>query len=202
MKSADEKEKLYLSLQRVTENAIEDIVNRSVNHKNMNNSNDLNTNKKYKVLFVCLGNICRSPAAQGIFEHVLRENGMQDRFVVDSAGTYSGHRGELPDRRMRTAALYRGFALTHKARPVSGLDFLDFDLIIAMDDQNYEDLMHLAPSVEATHKIRRMADFLKTRKMSYIPDPYYMGVEGFSLVLDLLEDGCQNLYDTIMKAEF
>ena len=202
MKSADEKEKLYLSLQRLTENTIEDIVNRSVNHKNMNNHNDLNINNKYKVLFVCLGNICRSPAAHGIFEHIVRENGQQDRFVVDSAGTYSGHRGELPDRRMRTAALYRGFALTHKARPVSSLDFLDFDLIVAMDDQNYEDLMHLAPSVEATHKIRRMADFLKIRKMSYIPDPYYMGVEGFSLVLDLLEDGCRNLYDTIMKAEF
>ena len=156
-------------------------------------------NSKYKVLFVCLGNICRSPAAHGIFEHIVRANGMQDKIEVDSAGTYSGHRGEMPDRRMRTAALYRGFALTHKARPVSGLDFLDFDLIVAMDDQNHEDLMHLAPSVEATHKIRKMASYLKLRPMSYIPDPYYMGAEGFSMVLDLLEDGCQNLYDAIIK---
>ena len=162
----------------------------------------MSADTKYKVLFVCLGNICRSPAAQGIFEHIVRENGMQDKIAVDSAGTYGGHRGELPDRRMRTAAMYRGFALTHQSRQVSGLDFLDFDLIIAMDDQNYEDLMHLAPSVEATHKIRRMSEFLQRRKMSYIPDPYYMGVEGFSLVLDLLEDGCQNLYDAIVKAEF
>ena len=168
----------------------------------MNNSNEQNSNKKYKVLFVCLGNICRSPAAQGIFEHIVRENGMKDRIEADSAGTYGGHRGELPDRRMRTAAMYRGFALTHKSRQMSGLDFLDFDLIIAMDDQNYEDLMHLAPSVEATHKIRRMSEFLQHRKMSYIPDPYYMGVEGFALVLDLLEDGCQNLFDAIVKAEF
>ena len=159
-------------------------------------------NNKYKVLFVCLGNICRSPAAQGIFEHIVRENGMQEKIEADSAGTYGGHRGELPDRRMRTAAMYRGFALTHKSRQVSGLDFLDFDLIIAMDDQNYEDLMDLAPSVEATHKVRSMSEFLQRRKMSYIPDPYYMGVEGFSLVLDLLEDGCQNLFDTIVKAEF
>lgn len=157
---------------------------------------------KYKVLFVCLGNICRSPAAQGIFEHIVRENGAQDLFEVDSAGTYSGHRGELPDRRMRNAAMYRGFALTHKARPVSGLDFLDFDLIVAMDDQNYEDLMHLAPSVEATHKIKRMASYLTTHVISYIPDPYYMGAEGFTLVLDLLEEGCRNLYDTIVKTEF
>ena len=156
-------------------------------------------NSKYKVLFVCLGNICRSPAAQGIFEHIVRENGMADKIEADSAGTYGGHRGELPDRRMRNAALYRGFALTHKSRQVSGLDFLEFDLIVAMDDQNYEDLMHLAPSVEATHKIRKMASYLKLRPMPYIPDPYYMGVEGFSMVLDLLEDGCQNLYDEIVK---
>ena len=149
-------------------------------------------NNRYKVLFVCLGNICRSPAAQGIFEHIVRENGAQDRFEVDSAGTYSGHRGELPDRRMRNAAMYRGFAL----------DFLDFDLIVAMDDQNYEDLMHLAPSVEATHKIKRMASYLTTHNISYIPDPYYMGTEGFTLVLDLLEEGCRNLYETIVKAEF
>lgn len=156
---------------------------------------------RYKVLFVCLGNICRSPAAQGIFEHIVRKNGYEDRIEVDSAGTYSGHRGELPDRRMRTAAMYRGFALTHRARQVSSLDFLDFDLIIAMDDQNYEDLMRMAPSVEATHKIRRMSSYLRQRKMSYIPDPYYMGAEGFSLVLDLLEDGCQNLFEDIRKAE-
>lgn len=156
-------------------------------------------NSKYKVLFVCLGNICRSPAAHGIFEHIVQANGMQGRIEVDSAGTYGGHRGELPDNRMRTAAMYRGYALTHRSRPVSSLDFLDFDMIVAMDDQNYEDLMHIAPSVEATHKVRRMSEFLKIRKMSYIPDPYYMGTEGFSMVLDLLEDGCQNLYDEIVN---
>ena len=167
----------------------------------MNIPNELNSNKKYKVLFVCLGNICRSPAAHGIFEHIVRENGMQDVIEVDSAGTYGGHRGELPDRRMRNAALYRGFALTHRSRPVSSLDFLEFDMVVAMDDQNYEDLMHIAPSGEATHKIRRMADFLQRRKMPYIPDPYYMGTEGFTLVLDLLEDGCQNLYNEIVQKE-
>lgn len=161
-----------------------------------------NSDKKYKVLFVCLGNICRSPAAHGIFEHIVKENGMQDNIEIDSAGTYAGHRGELPDRRMRTAAMYRGYALTHRSRPVSSLDFLEFDLIIAMDDQNYEDLMHLAPSVDATHKIRRMASYLTTHSISYIPDPYYMGTEGFSLVLDLLEEGCKNLFDEIKNAEF
>lgn len=158
-------------------------------------------NNKYKVLFVCLGNICRSPAAQAIFEHYLREEGLQDRIAADSAGIYGGNSGKTPDRRMRTAALYRGFAVTHIARQVSPLDLLDFDLVIAMDDQNYEDLMHIAPSVEATHKIRRMADFLTTHKISYIPDPYYMGVEGFGHVLDLLEEACANLLDVLKKAD-
>ena len=157
---------------------------------------------RYKVLFVCLGNICRSPAAQGIFEHIVRQNKMTDKIDADSAGTYGGHRGELPDRRMRNAAMYRGYGLTHQSRQVTSLDFLEFDLLIAMADQNYEDLMRLAPSVEATHKIKRMANFFTTHSISYVPDPYYMGTEGFSLVLDLLEDGCQNLFDTIVKAEF
>lgn len=155
---------------------------------------------KYKVLFVCLGNVCRSPAAQAIFEHYVRENGMSDVISADSAGIYGGHKGNPPDRRMRTAALYRGFAVTHIARQVSSMDFLDFDMVVAMDDQNYEDLMHLAPSVEATHKIRRMADFLTTHKISYIPDPYYMGAEGFSHVLDLLEEACLNLFEMIRKS--
>lgn len=153
--------------------------------------------EKYRVLFVCLGNICRSPAAQGIFESVVAKDNASDRFVADSAGLYSGHQGQLPDRRMRSAAAERGYDLVHRARPVSSMDFLDFDLVIAMDDQNYEDLMHLAPSVEATHKIKRMASYLTTHSISYIPDPYYMGRDGFELVLDLLEEACTNLYLSI-----
>ncbi len=153
--------------------------------------------EKYRVLFICLGNICRSPAAQGIFESIVAAEGAADRFEADSAGLYSGHQGQLPDRRMRSAAAERGYDLVHRARPVSSMDFLDFDLVIAMDDQNYEDLMHLAPSVEATHKIKRMASYLTTHSISYIPDPYYMGRDGFELVLDLLEEACTNLYLSI-----
>jgi len=151
-------------------------------------------NRQYRILFVCLGNICRSPAAQGVFEAIVAENGASDRFFVDSAGTYSGHRGQFPDSRMRKAAIARDYLLTHRARPVSSMDFLEFDIIVAMDDNNYEDLMHLAPSVEATHKIKRMAGYLSDHSFSYIPDPYYMGQDGFELVLDLLEDACRNLY--------
>ena len=100
---------------------------------------------------------------------------------------------------MRNAAVRRGYDLTHRSRPVSALDFLDFDLIIAMDDQNYEDLMHLAPSVEATHKIRRMANYFTTHNISDVPDPYYMGLEGFDLVLDLLEEACRNLFESLIS---
>ena len=167
----------------------------------MSSNMETTSASKYKVLFVCLGNICRSPAAQGIFEHIVRENAMQDRIVADSAGIYGGHSGSHPDRRMRTAALYRGYGLSHSARQVRGYDFPEFDLIVAMDDQNYEDLMHLAPSVEDSHKIVRMASYLTEHKISYIPDPYYSGSEGFSLVLDLLEEACQTLYDKFIHSE-
>ena len=160
----------------------------------MGKYNEMNENKKYKILFVCLGNICRSPAAHGVFQAIVDANGASGRFYVDSAGTYSGHQGQLPDSRMRKAAVKRGYVLTHRARPVSSMDFLDFDMVIAMDDSNYQDLMHLAPSVEDFRKIKRMADFLTDHSMSYIPDPYFMGLDGFELVLDLLEDACGNLF--------
>ena len=134
-------------------------------------------NDKHKILFVCLGNICRSPAAQGVFQSIV----------------------QLPDRRMREAAARRGYMLTHKARPVEMTDFLDSDVIVAMDDANYEDLMHLAPSVEDSRKVVKMADYLTTHSISYIPDPYYMGAEGFELVLDLLEEACRNLYNSLSE---
>lgn len=156
-------------------------------------------NDKHKILFVCLGNICRSPAAQGVFQSIVDSEGATAGFEVDSAGTYSGHQGQLPDRRMREAAARRGYMLTHKARPVEMTDFLDSDVIVAMDDANYEDLMHLAPSVEDSRKVVKMADYLTTHSISYIPDPYYMGAEGFELVLDLLEEACRNLYNSLSE---
>lgn len=155
---------------------------------------------QYKILFVCLGNICRSPAAQGVLQSIVDRDGRQEDFMIDSAGTYSGHQGELPDRRMRSAAAARGYSLTHRSRPVSSLDFLEFDIIMAMDDNNYTDLMRLAPSVEASRKIKRMADYLTGHSITYIPDPYYMGRDGFELVLDLLENACGNLYRSLVSA--
>ena len=152
---------------------------------------------RHRVLFVCLGNICRSPAAQGVFQSIVDAEGAGQLFSVDSAGTYSGHEGQLPDRRMREAAARRGYTLTHRARPVDMTDFLENDVIVAMDDSNYADLMHLAPSVESSRKVVRMAHYLKSHSISYVPDPYYMGRDGFELVLDLLEDACRNLYEEL-----
>ncbi|MDR0510165.1 MAG: low molecular weight phosphotyrosine protein phosphatase [Rikenellaceae bacterium] len=148
---------------------------------------------KKSILFVCLGNICRSPAAEGIFRAMVGRTGREAEFVIDSAGTYAGHDGELPDPRMRRAAAARGYDLSSRSRPVRSSDFDRFDMIIAMDDANYEKLHRLAPSVEAAAKIHRMAEFCRRTRATHIPDPYYEGNEGFEHVLDLLEDGCREL---------
>lgn len=150
---------------------------------------------KQRILFVCLGNICRSPAAEAVFRRLVEEAGLTDRFEIDSAGTYGGHAGQLPDPRMRVAASRRGYRLTHQARLLREADFDRFDRIIVMDDDNYERAHRLAPSREAAAKIDRMGDFCHPRR-SYIPDPYYEGAEGFELVLDLLEDGCASLLES------
>lgn len=154
----------------------------------------METKKKTKMLFVCLGNICRSPAANGILEQMVAQRGLQDRIFVDSAGTYSGHRGSLPDPRMRRAALERGYNLTHRARTVSEDDFYDFDMIIVMDDNNYERVSRLAPERKYLDKLYRMAEFTtQYPEYSYVPDPYYEGAEGFYLVLNMLENGCEEI---------
>lgn len=152
-----------------------------------------------KLLFVCLGNICRSPAAEGIMVHLVARRALADRFMIDSAGTYGGHSGEKADSRMRKAAASRGYDLTSISRRVSIDDFDRFDLIIAMDDSNYERLFRLAPSVEASHKIRRMAEFIADPTIDHVPDPYYEGAQGFEIVLDMLEKGCKNLLESIIE---
>ncbi len=148
---------------------------------------------KQKILFVCLGNICRSPAAEGVLRAMAEKEGKAELFEIDSAGTYAGHAGSLPDSRMRSAASKRGYKLTHRSRPIVESDFYDFDRIIVMDDNNYVNVKSLAPTPEAVDKIERFASLCTTPDCHYIPDPYYEGVEGFEKVLDLLEDGCTQL---------
>ncbi len=153
---------------------------------------------KQRILFVCLGNICRSPAAEGVLLDILKRKGLSSSVEVDSAGTYGGHAGERSDVRMRRAASARGIELTHRARQVRETDFERFDMIIAMDDNNYEALFRLAPNREAQFKIYRFREFLRHHPdWSYVPDPYYEGHEGFELVLDLLEDGCTTIVEQI-----
>lgn len=152
-------------------------------------------NTRYKILFVCLGNICRSPAAQAVMQRLVDERGLTDQFVIDSAGTSGYHCGDLPDRRMRVHARPRGYELTHRSRRIEGNDFERFDLIVAMDAANASDLRQMAATPEEANKIVMMGDYigLLRRHYDYVPDPYYEGSEGFELVLDLLEDACNNL---------
>ena len=155
---------------------------------------------KYGVLFVCLGNICRSPAAQGVMQRLVDERGLSDRFFIDSAGTGGWHIGDLPDKRMRVHARPRGYELTHRARKVQAGDFEDFDLIVGMDAANVDDLRYLAATIEQQDKVVMMGDYIRQYpNYDYVPDPYYEGSEGFELVLDLLEDACDNLLNRIIE---
>lgn len=153
-----------------------------------------------RVLFVCLGNICRSPAAQGIAESMASHYRIDHRMEFDSAGFYGGHAGDLPDSRMRQAAFARGYRLEHRARRIRQSDFADFDLLIGMDDYNLHDLHELAPSPEDEKRIVSMIDFASHFPQYHsVPDPYYEGAAGFELVLNLLEDACENLLKNIVN---
>lgn len=155
---------------------------------------------RYSILFVCLGNICRSPAAQAVMQAMVDKRGLTGRFYIDSAGTGGWHIGDLPDKRMRVHARPRGYELTHHARKVQVSDFEDFDLIVGMDAANVDDLCRMAPTPQQERKVVMMGNYIRQfPHYDYVPDPYYEGSEGFELVLDLLEDSCDNLLDQIIK---
>ncbi|MDR0865717.1 MAG: low molecular weight phosphotyrosine protein phosphatase [Candidatus Symbiothrix sp.] len=149
--------------------------------------------EKKKILFVCMGNICRSPAAEGIMKHKLHEQGLDKFFHIDSAGMHGYHDGELPDSRMRAHAAKRGYNLTSLSRPVTEDDFYVFDYIIGMDDENIAFLRGKAPDEASRQKIHRMTDFCQNITTDHVPDPYYGGSQGFENVLDILEDACEGL---------
>jgi protein-tyrosine phosphatase len=147
----------------------------------------------YRLLFVCLGNICRSPAAENLMRHLLAQKGLADQVLCDSAGTSSYHIGASPDRRMTSAAKAKGMMMTGNARQFTRQDFEDFDLILAMDRANYRDILALDPQGQYRHKVKLMVDYAQYHRDREVPDPYYGGEEGFNYVLELLEDACSGL---------
>lgn len=145
-----------------------------------------------KVLFVCLGNICRSPTAEGVFRHKVREAGLEDRIEIDSAGTGDWHVGKAPDARTRAAALRRGYDLSSlRARQVSVADFSRYDLILAMDHANLRDLKRLRAGTGTAELDLFLRRF--DLEIDEVPDPYYGGDDGFEQVLDLVEQACDGL---------
>ncbi len=160
----------------------------------------LENDKQHKVLFICLGNICRSPAAEGIMKHIVSEAGMDDRFVIDSAGMGDWHVGQLPDRRMRSHGQRHGYTFDSRARQFSRSDFSRFDHIITMDEDNRRAVLALATTADERAKVVRMADYFTAHPgQATVPDPYYGGDKDFELVIELLEDACRGLFNSIIE---
>ncbi|MCQ2255140.1 MAG: low molecular weight phosphotyrosine protein phosphatase [Bacteroidaceae bacterium] len=151
-----------------------------------------------KILFVCLGNICRSPMAEEVFRQYVINQGAKYDWYIDSAGIGSWHAGHLPDHRMRKAAEQHGYNLTMRARQVSSDDFNNFDYIVAMDRENIQDLRRIARSKQQADKILSMADYLSNHPgQETIPDPYYGVERDFHFVIELLEDAVSGLYKKV-----
>jgi len=155
--------------------------------------------KKISVLFVCLGNICRSPAAEAIFIDLLEKKGLSNGFVVDSAGTGSWHIGKKADSRMRIAAERRNINILSRARQITGKDFEEFNYIIAMDDSNFRNIQDLKNRTSSTDfaLIKKIQNFRAIFNEKEVPDPYFGGDEGFDYVLDILEDSVNGFLESI-----
>jgi protein-tyrosine phosphatase len=153
----------------------------------------------YRVLMVCMGNICRSPTAEGVLRKYIQNNNLGDVVEVDSAGTHGYHVGEAPDSRTQRAAAVRGYNLSQlRARKVARQDVDYFDLILAMDKSNLDNLRRMAPP-EAHERIKLFMDFSRNFDDDEVPDPYYGLGHGFDLVLDMVEDAAQGLIDDLKK---
>ena len=150
-----------------------------------------------KVLFVCMGNICRSPTAEGVFRQAVETAGLIKKITIDSAGTISSHAGDSPDKRAQQAAYRRGYDLSRiRGRQVSLNDFHEFDYILAMDRDNLANLQRICPK-EQSHKLRLFLEFSQKYHHQEVPDPYFGGSQGFEKVLDMIEDGSKGLLEEI-----
>ncbi len=155
----------------------------------------------YKLLFVCLGNICRSPSAENIMNHLITQAGLEDKITCDSAGTANYHIGSRPDRRMSAAAASQGITLQGRARQFDIADFDEFDLILAMDRDNYRDILYLDRENQYRERVKMICDFATNHRDQEVPDPYYGGPDGFKYVIDLLLDACDGLLAEIVDTE-
>ncbi|WP_018968614.1 low molecular weight protein-tyrosine-phosphatase [Rubritalea marina] len=155
-----------------------------------------------RILFVCLGNICRSPAAENILRHLTHELDCAQSFEIDSAGTAGWHKGKSPDSRMSATLTERQVPVTGSARQFSKDDFQAFDLILTMDDDNYSAVTFMDQKGKYSDKVKKFTSFCTEHQHAQVPDPYYGGQEGFNLVADMLEDGCREIirrYSPIAK---
>ena len=153
-----------------------------------------------KILFVCLGNICRSPAAEGIFKKKIKDRDLEKLFVVDSAGTGGWHVGNLADPRMRETALSRGIELTSRSRKIEKSDLYEFDYILVMDNDNLDAVKSLIKDCKnpANSIIKLILSYSKSSRLEEVPDPYYGGQNGFDQVIDLLDDAMDGLIESLM----
>ncbi|MFC2124431.1 low molecular weight protein-tyrosine-phosphatase [Bacteroidota bacterium] len=152
-----------------------------------------------KVLFVCLGNICRSPLAEGVFKNAIKIRGLSGKIECDSAGTSTWHIGEIPDPRSIEIAEENGISLDHFGQQVNGRDFSEFDYIVAMDDNNRQVLISIERRSGGKAKIIKMMDFDDYRSGGNVPDPYYGGHDGFQRVFNMLEESCSNFIDYLVE---
>lgn len=150
--------------------------------------------KKHRLLFICLGNICRSPAAEGVMKAMVEKAGRSDDFFIDSAGIGDWHVGQLPDSRMRKCGAARGYRFDSRARQIRRSDFADFDLILVMDERNYSAVTAMASLPEECGKVRMLTSWLiRYDNVMAVPDPYYGDEKDFNYALDLIEDACEGL---------
>lgn len=153
--------------------------------------------KKIRVLFVCLGNICRSPTGEAIMNTLIKKEKLQDRIECDSAGISGQHHGDESDPRSISFAKRRGHEITSLSRPLTIGDLNEFDYILAMDNDNYRDIMKLDSSKQFSLKVFKMIQFCTVHNVKEVPDPYYGGEDSFELVIDILEDACHGFLNKV-----
>lgn len=153
--------------------------------------------RPYRILFVCLGNICRSPAAEIIFRQQAADSGRAEDFEIDSAGTIGHHAGSPPDSRMADSLGRHGFTVEGRARQIQSSDLENFDLIVTMDETNLSDVKRLDTAGDAHAKIQSFVSFCRRHDDLRVPDPYYGGQRGFDHVIELLKDGCEGILESL-----